>query len=243
VTRSGSLTVVGTGIAVAGQVTLEALDHLRRAERLLYLAGDESAARWIKKLNPAAESLWLYREGQARAKTYREMTERILKPLREQRRVVAAFYGHPGVGVHPAHAAIRQARREGYPARMLPGISAEACLVAELGIDPLETGWQSYEAWRFLTSRPRFDPGAALILWQLGLIYQHSVDFSRRSDPKGLGDLARTLKAAYPPTHRVMLYEASPFPLCASRIERRTLRNLPTATIRTSTTLYVPPLR
>lgn len=219
------------------------LDHLRRAERVLYLAGDAAMALWIQRLNATAESLWFYRERRPRIETYREMVDRILGAVREPARVVVAFYGHPGVGAYPAHVAIRRARREGYPVRMLPGVSAEACLVADLAVDPLERGWQSHEAWRFIAGRPRFDARSPLILWQLGLIYQRGVDFSRRSDPKGLGDLVRTLRTSYPPTHRVVLSEASPLPMCDSRIEPMPLRDLPTATIRTSTTLYVPPLR
>jgi uncharacterized protein YabN with tetrapyrrole methylase and pyrophosphatase domain len=239
---AGSLTIVGTGIRVASQLTIEALDHIKRAERMFYLAGERASARWLQHLNPASETLAdAYAEGRPRDVTYRQMTERILRPVRQGRRVVAAFYGHPGVGVDPAHAALRQARAEGYLAQMLPGISAEACLVADLGIDPLEDGWQSHEAWTFLTSRPQFDHRSPLLLWQLGLVYQSSVDFSGRPNRRGLRALTSRLQKRYSASHTVVLYEASPFQICEPRMERVPLAQVPIAAVSTATTLYVPP--
>lgn len=238
----GTLTIVGTGIRVAGQITLEALTHITRAERVLYLAGDPASSRWLQQLNPASESLAdAYAEGRLRVDSYREMTNRILGPVRMGHRVVAVFYGHPGVGVDPAHAALRQARAEGYPARMLPGVSAEACLIADLGLDPLQDGWQSYEAWSFLNSRPRFDHRTPLVLWQLGVIYQSSIDFSGRPNPRGIRALASRLQQKYSATHAVVLYEASPFEICEPRCERIPLARIPAAPVTTATTLYVPP--
>ena len=62
------------------------------------------------------------------------MVERILSYVRRGLNVCVVFYGHPGV--HPGHESIRRARMEGFSASKLPGISAEDCLFAELGIDP-----------------------------------------------------------------------------------------------------------
>jgi uroporphyrin-III C-methyltransferase len=240
---AGSLLVVGTGIRLGGQITSEALDHIRRAERLFYLSGDLAAARWLGRLNPHASNLFdCYAEGRPRLASYAEMVERVLTAVREGHQVVAAFYGHPGVGVNPSHEMIRRARDEGYPARMLPGISSEACLIADLGIDPLKPGWQSYEAWAFLAHRPRFDPRFSLVLWQVGLIYQSSISFSGVTDARGLRDLARLLRRHYPSDHEAILYEASPFPIADPRVEGCALAELAAAKVSTSTTLYLPPL-
>jgi uncharacterized protein YabN with tetrapyrrole methylase and pyrophosphatase domain len=241
VSARGSLTIAGTGIRLVGQVTLETLDHIKRADRLLYLAGDQATARWLQQINPSAESLSdCYAEGRPRERSYERMTERILQPLREGHRVSAIFYGHPGVGVDPAHAAIKRAREEGYSARMLAGISAEACLIAELEVDPLAQGWQSHEAWAFVVRRPVFDDRCPLVLWQIGLVFQASIDFSGAPDRRGLRALTKLLRLHYPASHQVVLYDASPFPVCQSRIERIALRDLPQVDVRMSTTLYIP---
>jgi len=54
------------------------------------------------------------------------MVERTVTFVRWGLNVCAVFYGHPGVFADPAHNAIRLARREGFRALMLPGISALA---------------------------------------------------------------------------------------------------------------------
>ena len=54
------------------------------------------------------------------------------------------------VFVQPSHESIAIARLEGFSARMLPGISAEDCLFADIGLDPGKDGCQSFEATDFL---------------------------------------------------------------------------------------------
>lgn len=130
--RQGSLVVVGTGISAPGQTTLEAVACIRQADRVFYAVTEPTTEFWIHGLNSTAASLVdLYAEGKDRYKTYKEMADRILTAVRSGSRVCAVFYGHPGVMVNPSHDAIRRARREGFKARMLPGISTEACLYAD----------------------------------------------------------------------------------------------------------------
>jgi uncharacterized protein YabN with tetrapyrrole methylase and pyrophosphatase domain len=165
--RRGSLIVVGTGIKLIGHTTLETVACIERAEKLLYLVTDPTTAAWLRQLNPTAESLDdTYAEGKSRYRTYEEMTDRIVSAVQSGLHVCAAFYGHPGVFVSASHESIRRLRRGGFSARMLPGVSAEDCLVADLGMDPAKDGCQSFEATDFLVSRRRFDPTSALILWQ-----------------------------------------------------------------------------
>jgi uncharacterized protein YabN with tetrapyrrole methylase and pyrophosphatase domain len=238
------LTVVGTGINLVGQTTLEAVACMRRAEKLLYLVTDPPTATWIRRLNPAARTLDdCYREGRPREQTYREMTRRILSEVRAGFRVCAAFYGHPGVLVDAAHAAIRRARREHFPARMLPGVSADGCLFADLGIDPGEEGCQSFEATDFLASRRRFDPSGGLILWQVGVLGEGSVRKAMPCRSERLRVLIGVLRRHYPKDHPVVLYEAAQYPVCDPIIRRIPLAKLAQATIWPMAMLYVPPGR
>ena len=65
--KQGSLTVVGTGIQFAGQLTIEARAHITQAEKVLFLVFDPIAADWIKDINPSAESLYpCYQPGESR---------------------------------------------------------------------------------------------------------------------------------------------------------------------------------
>lgn len=239
----GSLTVVGTGFRVSGQITHEAQSAIDGAEKLFHLVQDIVTHHWLEERNPTAESLYdSYAEGRPRRETYEEMVERMLAPVRAGRRVCAAFYGHPGVFVMPAHEAIRRARAEGFEAEMLPGISAEDCLVAELGFDPGQGGCQSFEATDFLIRHRRFDPTSHLILWQIGSI---GVSDFREGDlwnPEGVAILARELGATYGAAHEVEIYEAAPYPICPPKRHRCRLDELSQAPVTLASTLYVPPL-
>lgn len=239
----GSLTVVGTGMLIAGQVTQEALSTIESAEKLFFLVTDIVTSRWLEQVNPSAESLYgCYADGKPREATYSEMVERILAPVRTGSRVVAAFYGHPGIFVAPSHEAIRRAKAEGFSAQMLPGISAEDCLFADLGIDPGERGCQSFEATDFLLRRRTFDPTSTLILWQIGGI--GVFDFHSRPlwSRQGLKVLEQALLESYPATHEVVVYEAVPYPTLPPKILRVRLSELADTDVSIRSTLCVPPL-
>lgn len=201
---------------------------------------DPISAQGIEQLNPNALSLEdCYVVSEHRRRAYARMVERILTPVRAGRRVCAAFYGHPGVFVLPSHEAIAQARNEGYDARMLPGISAEDCLFADLGVDPSTTGCQSYEATRFLERRPTLEPSAALVLWQIGVV--GSANHSEEPQAPALDALVAALHAHYPDDHEVVVYEASPYPGMAPLLRAVPLARLAEA-VTPASTLYVPPL-
>jgi uncharacterized protein YabN with tetrapyrrole methylase and pyrophosphatase domain len=170
---------------------------------------------------------------------YKAIADDILDAVRRRVDVCAAFYGHPGVFVHPSHEAVRRARREGYPARMLPAVSAEDCLFADLGIDPGVTGLQSYEATNFLFYDRQIDTSTALVLWQVSVIGETAV--AEPPNRRGLAILAEYLQTLYPADHRVTLYEASPYPVCSPLVESMPLSELATAEPTPVATLYVPP--
>lgn len=215
---------------------------MEQADKLLFLVADPATHYWITRLNPTAESLEsFYGERKDRLTTYSEMIDRILACVREGGRVCVAFYGHPGVFVYPAHEAITLARQEGFAARMLPGISAEDCLFADLGIDPGRLGCQSFEATDFLVHNRRFDPNVPLILWQIAMIGELGYRTDRLYNRSGVEVLISVLQADYSPDHEVVVYEASQYPICDPVMKRLALAELPDAPLSGISTLYVPP--
>jgi Tetrapyrrole (Corrin/Porphyrin) Methylases len=237
----GSLVVVGTGIRLGAHATLETVTAIQSAQRVFFLVTEPATEEWIRRLNPACESLEdLYVEGKSRQKTYLEMTDRILEAVSSGLHVCAAFYGHPAVFVDATHRAIQHARAEGYPARMLPGISAEDCLFADLGVNPGDNGCQTFEATDFLASRRRFDPTSELILYQVGVLGEPSVKRGMKCRPERLKVLTKSLCRHYPASHLVFLYEASPFPTVGSSVMKMRLGKLPQVDVPPMATLYVP---
>ena len=238
----GSLTVVGTGIRAVGQLTVEALAAMARAEILLHVIGERMQEAVLQAINPSAETMTnYYVDGGDRSATYEAMVRRILSEVTAGKRTVAAFYGHPGVFTYPSHESIRRARAAGFPARMLPAVSAEDCLFADLGIDPGD-GCQSYEATDLLYHDRPFDPRAHLIIWQAGTLgnwtYQ-AAGYNLQSFP----GLLHKLLASYPPWHPATIYEAPFHPAGGPRVLRQPIAHLGAAQLTPATTLHIPPVR
>lgn len=221
-------------------MTPEARTAFESAEAAFYLVSDPVTVRLLDELNPVAVSLYdHYEPGLRRRESYDRMKEAILDEVRAKRGVCAAFYGHAGVFVAPSHEAIRQARAEGFVARMLPAVSAEDCLFADLGVDPGAAGCQSFDATDFLLRRRTADPTAALILWQVSVIGFRL--YSAEPVPEHLDLLAGYLRQWYDASHPVTLYEASRYPIAGPSIRELPLAELPEAEPSPLATLYVPP--
>ena len=237
---SGSLTIVGTGIKFAGHITAEAQGYIEQAEKVLFALADYASMAWVTELNPTAEPFGYYSEGRLRKDTLDDSVEKMLDCVRAGLNVCAVFYGHPGVCMPPAHEAIKQARLEGFRAMMLPGISAEDCLFADLGVDPALASCQSFEATDFLIHRRKPDLESAVVIRQIGVVGE--VIFKRNGDnSRGLHTLIKVLEEYYGSNYEVVVYEAAQFAIFEPRIQRVPLAQVPKARITELSTLYLPP--
>ena len=237
----GSLKVVGTGITVSGQMTLYTESVIKNADVVFSVVTD-SAFSNLQKLNSNVVNLRKhYDKNLSRLITYNNMKQEIVDSVVSGKRVVAAFYGHPGVFVSPSHAAIGELREMGYEAEMLPGISAEDCLVADLGLDPAHYGCQSYEATQFLFRKYTIDPHMMQIIWQIGVIAEFNYAKDKTDHP-GMAILRDVLLQHYPEDHEVIIYEAATIPLVKPRMEYVKLQDLGEAIPIGISTLVIPAL-
>ena len=236
----GKLVVVGCGIELGRHITERALSEIRAADRV-YMLADAFAQQWLLSIRPDARSLaYLYGDNKDRRQTYAQMEAEILSAVRTGQHVCAVFYGHPGVFAQVPHNTIQIARREGRSARMEAGISAEACLYADLGLDPGDHGVQACEATLFLISKYSINPAALLILWQVALSGNlDCVGFE--SDPARLRILVDKLTAWYEADTPIILYEAAQLPVQHYRADVMPLHRLPKARLKEYTTLVIPP--
>jgi precorrin-2 methylase len=239
--REGSLACVGTGMMLGAHMGPRARATIEQADVVFAAVSDPLVELWVQQMHPDVRSLQpCYAEGKSRRDTYREMVEAMLVEVRAGRRVCGAFYGHPGVFAQVPHHAVAQARAEGYDAHMEPGVSAEDCLYADLGIDPGTYGCQHYEASQFMFYRRRIDPSAYLVLWQVGVAGDRSLRrFSTGQGHRQL--LVERLAEDYPADHPITLYEAATLPITTPRMEEMPLSGLVAAELSLQTTLVVPP--
>ena len=238
---AGSLVVVGSGIQFGRHVSERTLSEIQQAQVVFCLA-DPFALAMITRLRPDTINLGThYAPGRDRRETYRDIEAAIMREVRAGKAVCAVFYGHPGVFADVPHQVIRKTRAEGLIARMEPGISAEACLYADLGIDPGQRGVQSLEATHFLCFERQIDPQGLVLLWQVTLTGDWSCT-RLEADRDGLKALVEKLMRWYPPDHEVILYEAAQLPIESFRAERLRLSDLPDASYKEFTSLVIPPL-
>lgn len=240
----GSFVAVGLGMMLGAHLSPRSRSEIEQADVVFCLVSDALVELWVQEMRPDIRSLQrFYAEGKRRTNSYREMVEAMVSEVRSGRRVCGVFYGHPGVFAQVPHHAIAQARLEGFHAEMHPGISAEDCLYADLGIDPGTYGCQHYEASQLMFYQRRLDPSAYLILWQIGVAGDRSV--SR----VGTGAEYRKLlielleSEGYPSEHQVTVYEAATIPIVCPRKQQMKLCELTHADLRLQSTLVVPPCR
>ena len=228
---------------LGAHLTPRARAWLEAADVVFVAASDALVEAWVATINPRLRSLQShYAEGKPRQQSYREMVTAMLDEVRAGRRVVGAFYGHPGVFAQVPHAAIAQARAEGFDASMEPGISAEDCLYADLGFDPGRVGCAHYEASQLLFYRRVIDTSAWLVLWQIGLAGDRSYAVRSSTVAQRQRVVDRLLRD-YPPEHVVTIYEAATLPIGRPRIEALPLHRLAHAALHMHSTLVIPPAR
>jgi len=240
-TRRGSLSCVGLGMTLGSHLTPLARSHIEQADVVFAALSDAIAEEWLKRMHPDVRSLQPnYAEGKPRIKTYREWVALMMAELRAGKRVCGVFYGHPGIFAWSPHKVIEQARAEGYEAHMEPGISAEDCLYADLGIDPGTYGCQHFEASQLMYWERRIDPAGYLVLWQVGIIGNRSVG---RFDigPAYRALLVERLGQDYPSDHEVIIYRGATLPIEHPCIQRITLRELADVPLTAEETVVLPP--
>ena len=143
--KSGQLIIVGSGIGSMGQLSLQAVARIEQADIVFYVIADSVTEAFIRQKNVNSFDLYkFYGDGKNRMITYIQISEvhlvisfeatsvshlycchqEKLAQVRKGQNVVGVFHSHPGVFVSPSHRSIQIAQKEGFTAKMLPGITA-----------------------------------------------------------------------------------------------------------------------
>ena len=243
--RPGRLVIVGSGVKSIAHMTLETVSHLQTADKVFYCVADPVTELYIQKLNPNSTDLHrYYGNGKIRTITYVQMAEVMLREVRQGFYVVGCFYGHPGVFAHPTHRALSIARNEGYEATMLPGISAEDCLFADLNIDPSRPGCQILGATDLVYRERPLALDCHVILFQVGAFGESGFSF-KGLDRSKLPLLIDRLLNDYGPEHTVIDYVASTLSFVESQCKTYKIKDFKDPevlkTITGVSTFYLPP--
>lgn len=203
---------------------------------------DPVTKQWIERYSKLSESLDpIYFSEHDRQISYDKIRDKILTELEIYNFITVVHYGHPTVFADPGLQSIIAAQKNSIETIIIPGISIENCLYADLKIDPGQFGCFHVEATELLLYDKIIDPTAHLCIWQSGMIGNRSVPKPDQTN-NHLHLLKIKLKKYYPDDHLIILYEASMYPGVEPLIHQFTLSTIESQTIGTLSTLYVAPL-
>ena len=239
---SPDLALVGLGLR-RSHLTREGEQALRACRRVYAISYVPEALDTIRELCADVVDLrTLYRLGQDRLTTYKEQATTVLDAALDGGPVGLAVYGHPLILAMPSMFILRTAPPLGLQVRVVPGISALDCLLADLGVDPFITGVQAHEATDLMLFRRPLLPSLATVLWQVGSLETrlHTLGPSR---PERLVGLQDYLTQFFPPDHPAFAVSTAVRDDQQPEIHRMTLADLPrhSALLHLGVTVYLPP--
>lgn len=209
---TGRLTVAGAGVRVT-QVTLETVQALDAADLVLYSVADAITEAFVRARRPDSVDLFtLYDDGKRGDETDVQVSEAILAPVRLGLRVIALFFGHPGVFDLRGHRAIAIAMKEGIEASMLAAVSVADNLYADLGVDPSSPGMQIVDATDLLLRKRTLDASSSATIYGIGCVGDPTFRQTGSTNPHFTGFI-KQLILSYGGTHKVAIYVASMRPL------------------------------
>jgi uncharacterized protein YabN with tetrapyrrole methylase and pyrophosphatase domain len=239
----GSIACVGLGMTLGSHLTPLARSYIEQADVVFAGVSNGVVEKWLQRMHKDVRSLQpYYGEGKPRSETYREWVDLMMTEVRADKKVCGVFYGHPGVFAWSPHKVVEVARAEGFEARMEPGISAEDCLYADLGIDPGTHGCQHFEVNQFVFFKRRVDPTACLVLWQVAMLANSSISMVGAAGAYQQL-LVDRLSQDYPLDQEVIIYRAATLPIEGPQIRRIALKDIPTTPMTPEETLVIRPAK
>jgi len=239
------LFLVGSGIKSISHLTIEAQAAIKQAEKVLYLVNEPVIESWIKKYSRYSFSLEnIYMSFTERREAYKKISEFIVSEVEKQQFLTVVIYGHPTVFASPGLNAIKQISNVSneVEVQVIPGISAEDCLFADLKVDPGINGCYSIEANDLLIYDKPIITCSDFIIWQTGLIGNIGLP-SALSDKTGLKLLINKLLKHYPADYEVVIYEAAMYPTVSAKIVRCNIKSLEQEKLSPISTLYIPAIK
>lgn len=234
-----NLTILGSGIKSFSHLTQESITYIKNSEIICYLINEPLMKDYIRDNSKESYDLdILYNAHTYRKDSYLDITKYVLSQFDKYNHVSFIVYGHPCFCVNSTINAIKLANKD-IDIEVLPAVSSEDCLYADLGINPLVYGTQIYEATDFLIFDRTVDASSNLILFQIGMIGNIKHDKDVNID--NLIILKSKLLNHYPKDHELIVYEASLYPHVKPVVTKITLNDLENGKFSHISTVFIKP--
>ncbi len=205
--------VVGLGIKSIGHLTLEAVEVIRNAKKIVYLpVVAKELQNFLQELGQDnAESLLeLYKDGAEDNDNYRNIFKKICKECEKHGEVALLVPGHPRIGVSVVQWLEKLDRTE-YELEVLPGISSFDTMMNDMSRDPIEKGSVILDVNRLLLFDYVLEPALDYYLYHICSVGTSRVFVSEPTKQNDLARLQSILLKYFPENHIVHFISSSNF--------------------------------
>jgi hypothetical protein len=241
---AGRIVIVGSGISIPDQLTLQAIQALSDAAEIWTNASETLYDSIAQVVGKAPRSLWpFYKPDRMRRANYAEVTSHLQERARATGHVAYLTQGHPLVLDSVASSLLGASDSSGIAVSVIPGISSIDTIIADIGYEPAR-GLQVFDATTFVRLNATISGSVGLLLLQPGVF---GVDMPRAAlgtAGPDLSPLTGALNQIYPHDHPALLIRSATatMPKYEFWTEIGKLDSAPPAALAGST-LWVPPMR
>ncbi len=237
------LACVGTSIHGLTTFTMESLVYLAYADIVYYYPPTSAHLNFMKEINDNVVDLFsdLYRKGADFQTTYQAIVEKILDSVKSGKKVAYASQGSPVFLSYTSIWAYRSAKKLGFSAIMVPGVSSFELLICELCRHYDTYDIQIYNAASIGMGIGTIDPHTPCLVFNFA---RYAMPAIRESTDKllhtNISKLVEKLRSIYPANHIVLGMSVTPSGQCQTL--QMTLSELEANLVRSGMTgtLFLP---
>ena len=206
------LHVIGLGIREAAQLTLEGLEALKRADKVLVLpvtTGQVEKFLMKNGIGPYENLKHLYQEGQTDTQNYQRILEKVVAECRQYSDVALLVPGNPRIGVTLVQWLEERKSALGIQLTVIEGISSFDTIINDLKKDPIERGSAILGANRILLFDYPLNPLLDHYIYHTCSIGCAEVNVDRPAHNNRIDLLQSHLLKFYPKDHPATLISSS----------------------------------
>jgi precorrin-6B methylase 1 len=237
------IVIVGSGIKVPEQLTIQALRVLAQASEIWTNVPEAEHPELAKAIGQTPHSLWsFFRSDRPRMANYEAIVAHLLQRAGAVRQVAYLTQGHPMVLDRVATDLLRQGGDGGIRVNVIPGMSSIDTILADLRYEPAR-GLQVFDATNFVRREMKIDGRAGLLLLQPGVFGTDMPRLTSDAPAPQLTALRDTLCKTYPERHPAILIRSATARMPRQRFQTTVgeLDGVPVRALAAST-LWIPPL-
>lgn len=239
---------VGCGVLGCRQMTLEGLEAISTANKLLYFQLTDDEIKHLSRFVtlPPCESIDdAYHDQGIDQENYERLRRRVMEAAATYADVAILIQGHPLVGVSLIKMIQQEQQNHNFELKIIAGISSFDTMMIDVLKDPLERGTSLIDVNRMLLFNYDICPELDLYLYHGSSVANAHTDFNRPDDRNQVGLLQDYLLRFYPPTHPCQIIGSRREDNGLSRIVSLTISEMEQnlSLLSYDTSLFIPALK